>query len=211
MHVFCLKVKSLSIAMWIFPIYHYNTHCGKEFELSDESRRVDDEILTLIIVHEPLLRHIIELRVDNPADRKDVYQETVVGILEYFRKEKSVEHPKAWMARIAKNKCADFHRREKRDTNRDTDLSSIISHTAFGGGVSITDDQHQTIMVKEIRTVISQMKSIYKDVGELHIQGHTACEISEQLEIPEGTVQSRLRKFRQLIREYLEMDTRLPK
>ena len=211
MHVFCLKVKSLSIAMWIFPIYHYSPHCGKEFELSDESRRVDDEISALIIFHEPLLRHIIGLRVDDPVDREDVYQETAVAILEHLRKGKSVEHPKTWMAGIAKNKCADFHRRDKRDTNRDTDLSSIISHAAFGGGVSIADDQHQMVVVKEIHNVISEMKSIYRDVGELHIQGHTACEISEQLEIPEGTVQSRLRKFRQLIREYLEMDTRLPK
>ena len=179
--------------------------------MSDESRRVDDEILTLIIVHEPLLRHIIELRVDNPADRKDVYQETVVAILEHLRKGKSVEHAKAWMVGIAKNKCADFHRRDKRDTNRDIDLTSIINPAAFGGGVSTADDQHQAVVVKEIRNVISAMKSIYRDVGELHIQGHTACEISEQLEIPEGTVQSRLRKFRQLIREYLEMDTRLSK
>ncbi|MCE2416741.1 sigma-70 family RNA polymerase sigma factor [Candidatus Poribacteria bacterium] len=82
--------------------------------MSDESRRVDDEISALIIVHEPLLRRIIGLRVDDPVDRKDVYQETVVAILEHLRKGKSVEHAKAWMAGIAKNKCADFHRREKR-------------------------------------------------------------------------------------------------
>ena len=179
--------------------------------MSDESRRVDDEVLTLIIYHEPLLRHIIGLSVDDPVDREDIYQETVVAILEYFRKGKSVEHPKAWMAGIAKNKCADFHRRDKRDTNRDIDLSSIINHAAFGGGVSITDDQHQAVVVKEIRSVISEMKPIYRDVGELRIQGYTLCEISEQLEIPEGTVQSRLRKFRQLINEYLQMDTLLPK
>ena len=48
MHVSCWKVKSLSMAMWVFPIHHYSTHCGKEAELSDESRSVDDEILTLI-------------------------------------------------------------------------------------------------------------------------------------------------------------------
>ena len=179
--------------------------------MSDESRRVDDEISALILFHEPLLRHIIGLRVDDPVDREDVYQETVVAILEHLRKGKSVEHPKAWMAGIAKNKCTDFHRQDKRDTNRDIDLTSIINHAAFGGGVSITDDQHQAVVVKEIHTVISEMKPIYRDVGELHIQGHTTCEISEQLDIPEGTVQSRLRKFRQLIREYLEMDTRLPK
>ncbi len=131
--------------------------------------------------------------------------------LEHFRKGKSVEHPKAWMAGIAKNKCADFHRREKRDTNRDIDFASIISHAAFGGGVSIADDQHQAVVVKEIRTVISQMKPIYRDVGELHIQGHTLREISERLEIPDGTAKSRLRKFRQMIHEYLQTDTLLPK
>ena len=179
--------------------------------MSDESRRVDDEILTLIIVHEPLLRHIIGLSVDDPVDREDVYQETLVAILEHFRKGKSVEHPKAWMAGIAKNKCADFHRRDKRDTNRDIDFGSIINHAAFGGGVSIPDDQHQAVVVKEIRTVISEMKPTYRDVGELRIQGHTLREISEKLEIPEGTAQSRLRKFRQLIREYLELDTLIPK
>ncbi|MDE0635855.1 MAG: sigma-70 family RNA polymerase sigma factor [Candidatus Poribacteria bacterium] len=184
---------------------------GKESELSDKNRDIDDEILTLIIVHEPLLRHIISLNVDDPYDRDDVYQETVVAILEGFRKGKSVEHPKAWMAGIAKNKCADFHRRDKRDTHRDIDLSSIISHTAFGGGVSIVDDQHQAVVVKEIHTVISKMKSIYRNVEKLHIQGHTACEISEQLKISEGMVKSRLHKFQQMIHEYLEMDAFLPK
>ena len=179
--------------------------------MSDKNQGVDDRILRLIIAHEPLLRHIIELRVDTPADREDLYQETVVAILKHFRKGKSVEHPKAWMARIAKNKCVDFHRRDKRDTHRDIDSASIISRAAFGGGVSIADDQHQAVVVKEIHTVISRMKPIYREVGELHIQGDTLREISEQLEIPEGTVQSRLRRFRQLIREYLQRDTLLPK
>lgn len=179
--------------------------------MSERNRGVDDEILTLIIVHEPLLRHIIGLDVDAPADREDIYQETVVAILEHFRKGKSVEHPKAWMARIAKNKCADFRRRNKRDTNRDIDFTSIINHAAFGGGVSIADDQHQAVVVNEIRNVISEMKPIYRDVGELRIQGHTLREISEKLEIPEGTVQSRIRKFQQLIQKYLELDTLIPK
>ena len=183
----------------------------KETELSDRNRGVDDEILTLIIVHEPLLRHIIGLNVDNPTDRDDVYQETVVAILEHFREGKSVEHPKAWMVRIAKNRCTDFRRRDKRDTNRDIDFASIINPAAFGGGVSITDDQHQAVVVNEIRTVISEMKPIYRDVAELRIQGHTLREISEKLEIPEGTVQSRIRKFQRFIQEYLELDTLIPK
>ena len=77
--------------------------------------------------------------------------------------------------------------------------------------MSITDDQHQAVVAKEIRSLISQMKPIYRDVGELHIQGHTLREIFEHLEIPEGTVKSRIHKFRQLIQAYLEIDALLPK
>ena len=54
--------------------------------MADKGPSIEDDILTLIIVHEPLLRHIISLAINNPTDRDDVYQETVVAILEYFRK-----------------------------------------------------------------------------------------------------------------------------
>ena len=171
---------------------------------------IDDKILELIMAYEPLLRHTIGLDVDNPADVDDVYQETLLAILEHFRKGRQVEHPKAWVVKIAKRKCVDFHRRDKSYKDRNANLASFINRTVIGG-VRITDEQHQAVVEKEIRNVITGMKSIYRDVGELHIQGYTNREISEQLGIPEGTVQSRLRKFRKLIREYLEMDTLGPK
>ena len=155
--------------------------------------------------------NIIESSIHNPVDVDDVYQETLLAILEYFRKGKEVKHPTAWIIKITKNKCADFHRRDIRDKNKDVDLAPFISHAAFGGGVSIADDQYQMVSVKEIHNVIGEMKSIYKDVGKLHIQGYTACEISEFLGIAEGTVKSRVRKFRQLIRDYLEIDVLMPK
>ena len=175
-----------------------------------DSQNDDEIILELIKKYELLLKHIIELYVHNPTDVDDVYQETVLAILENFRKKGLVEYPKTWMTKITKNKCIDFNRQYQRDTNRGVDLAPFIQYTAFGGGVSIADDQHQTVVVKEIHNVIAEMKSIYKDVGKLHIQGYTACEIAEFLGIPEGTVKSRIRKFRQLIQVYLEMDRLLP-
>ena len=111
------------------------------------------------------------------------------------------------MVQIAKNRCVDFHRQQRRDRIRDSDLAVFISSAAFGGGVSIADEQHQAVVVKEIHDVIAKMKSIHSDVGKLYIKGNTTHKISELLKIPEGTVKSRLRKFRQLIWEYLETDT----
>ena len=175
--------------------------------MQNKTENSDDVILTLIKTHEPLLRHIIKLDVHNPVDADDVYQETVLAIIEHFRKGRPVKHSKAWLIKIAKSKCTDFHRRDKRDANRAVDFAHFISYAAFGGGVSIADEQHQAVVVKEIRNQIAAMKSIYRDVGELYIQGYTTREISELLEIPKGTVISRARRFRQIIREYLQRDT----
>lgn len=166
----------------------------------------DETLMALIDKHELLLRGIIRTDIHNSVDAEDIFQETVLAILEHFRAGKPVENPKAWMVQIAKNRCVDFHRQQQRDRIRDSDLAVFISSAVFGGGISIADEQHQAVVVKEIHNVIAKMKPIYRNVGELHIKGHTNLEISELLEIPEGTVKSRLRKFRQFIREYLEKD-----
>lgn len=170
----------------------------------------NDMILELIKTHEPLLRHIIKLNVYNQVDADDVFQETVLAIIDHFRKGKPVEHPKAWLIKIAKSKCTDFHRRDKKEANSAVDFAHFISYAAFGGGVSIADEQHQEVVAEEIRNVIAGMKPIYRDVGELYIQGYSTREISGLLEIPKGTVISRARRFRQIIREYLQRDTPVP-
>ena len=171
----------------------------------------NEALMALIDEYEPLLRRVIQSDIHNSFDADDVFQETVLAILEYFRIGEPVEHPKAWMVQITKNRCIDFHRRQQRDRVKDSDLAIFISSAVFGGGVSIADEQHQAVVVKEIYNVIAKMKFIYSNVGKLYIKGNTIREISELLEIPEGTAKSRLREFRRLIREYLETGVSLSK
>ena len=180
-------------------------HCGKDVALPDKDN-INGALIALIDKHEPLLRRIIQSDIHNSVDADDVFQETVLAILEHVRAGKPVEHPKAWMVQVAKNRCVDFHRQQQRDSLRDSDLAAFISSAAFGGGISIADEQHQAVVVQEIFDVIARMKFIYRSVGTLHIWGFTTPEISELLGIPEGTVKSRLREFRLLIRQYLETD-----
>lgn len=163
-----------------------------------------DEAATLLKAHEKLLRKTIGTDIQNPDDAEDVFQETSLKILEHFHEGKPVKHPKAWIVRIAKNECVNFQRQMQRDANRDTDLASLISRAAFGGGVSIADEQHQAVVVQEILDVIAEMGSIYVDVAKLWIEEYTAPEISEILGIAEGTVRSRLRKIRERVQAYLD-------
>ena len=116
-----------------------------------------------------------------------------------------MNHPKAFVIRTAKNECVNFHRRMGRDANRNIVLEAFISPGAFGGGMSIADEQHQAVVAQEIWDVIAEMGSIYVDVAILWVEGYTAAEISELLGIAEGTVRSRFRKIRETIQEYLEI------
>ena len=205
----------MTVLPYLYALYNEwdsNGHCEKDVALPDKDKdRGDEALMALIDEHESLLRGIIQSAIHNSVDVDDVFQETVLSILEYFRSGKLVEHPKAWMVQIAKNRCIDFHRQQQRDRVRDSDLAVFISFAAFGGGISIADEQHQAVVVKEIRDVIAKMKRIYSDVGKLYIKGNTIREVSELLEIPEGTAKSRLREFRRLIRKYLETDVLLSK
>ena len=58
--------------------------------------------------YKPLLLKTIRQKVDNPWDVEDIYQDTLVGILERFQRGSAITAPKAWMVRIANNKCVDY-------------------------------------------------------------------------------------------------------
>ena len=74
-------------------------------------------------------------------------------------KGKQVKHPKVWMVRIAKDECVNFHRQMKIDANTDTDLTAFISCAAFGGDVSIADDQ-QSISEVILATFVQWLMKI---------------------------------------------------
>ena len=102
-----------------------------------------DKGATLIKEHEKLLRKTIWENIQNPDDAEDIFQETTLKILEHFHKGKPVKTPKAWMIQIARNECVNFYRQMEKHTNRNVGLAAFISRGAFGGGVSIPDEQHQ--------------------------------------------------------------------
>ena len=154
----------------------------------------------LIKAHEGLLRQTIRTYIQNPDDAKDVFQETILKILEYSNDGKPVKDPKAWMVRIAKNESVNFLRRMQRDAN----LADFICSGASGSGVSVFDEQHQAVVTQEIWNVIVEMGTIYAEVAKFRVEEYTAPETAEQLGIAEGTVKSRLRKIRKRIREYLD-------
>ena len=162
----------------------------------------DDALVELLAKYEALVRDIIRKEIHEAPDAvhlcDDLYQDTVVKVIEHVRAGKPIAYPKAWMGQIARNLCVDYWRRQRRQR----DFEAFAAWLGYGGRATVDDLQLQEVLKKEILDFLASQPAIYRDVVNLRIEGHTAPQIAEQLELAVGTVKSRLNTFRRRLEEY---------
>ena len=162
----------------------------------------DDALVALLAKYEDLVRDIIRKEIYEAPDAAhlcdDIYQDTVVKVIEHVRAGKPIAYPKAWMVQIARNLCIDYWRRQRRQR----DFEAFAAWLGYGGRATVDDLQLQEVLKKEILDFLASQPAIYRDVVELRIEGHTAPQIAEQLGLAVGTVKSRLNTFRRRLEEY---------
>ena len=166
----------------------------------------DDALVELLAKYEALVREVIRKEIHEAPDAvhlcDDIYQDTVVKVIEHVRAGKPIAYPKAWMVQIARNLCIDYWRRQRRQR----DFEAFAAWLGYGGRATVDDLQLQEVLKKEILEFLASQPAIYRDVVELRIAGHTAPQIAKQLGLAVGTVKSRLNTFRRRLEEYYLSD-----
>ena len=166
----------------------------------------DDALVELLAKYEALVRDIIRKEIHEAPDAvhlcDDLYQDTVVKVIEHVRAGKPIAYPKAWMGQIARNLCIDYWRRQRRQR----DFEAFAAWLGYGGRATVDDLQLQEVLKQEILDFLASQPAIYRDVVELRIEGHTAPQIAKQLGLAVGTVKSRLNTFRRRLEEYYLSD-----
>jgi len=128
----------------------------------------------------------------NPEDASDITQEIFLKIFRNIDKMDEKFNFTSWVLRVSKNHCIDHWRKNRKNYN-------IIefSEKTFGG-----DDTPEKNFVKEndiiiLRRMLMQLKPDAKLLIILRdIRGHSYKEISEIMNIPEGTVKSGINRAR---------------
>jgi RNA polymerase sigma-70 factor (ECF subfamily) len=131
---------------------------------------------------------------------EDLVQETIIKVLEKFdtiRKKKSI---KWWLFKTLKNKFLDKHKKSKRLVIIE---SKTIEDNAMNFNrkrINIEDDFVKEELAREINEVINNLPDIFKEIVILNeIENFKYHEISQILDIPEGTVKSRLSRARKML------------
>lgn len=132
-------------------------------------------------------------RISPRADAEDVLQE--VYLTAYRKFEMLLDHLafKTWIISIARNKCVDYYRR--RAARAEWPMEMLSEHVMVYGRCGIREQ-----MV--VRETLEQLPKKDQNILKLHyFQGLPQAEIAKKLQIPLGTVKSRLHTARENFRE----------
>lgn len=126
----------------------------------------------------------------NVEDAKDLYQETAFRAMTNREKFRPGTNFKAWLFTIMKNIFINNYRKKvKANTIMDsTDNMYYIN----SGSTIIANDGESNIMMKELTKMIESLDNSIKIPFLMHYRGYKYQEIADHLDLPLGTVKSRI-------------------
>lgn len=146
----------------------------------------------------------------NRADAEDLVQETFVKAYAAFHRFESGTNLKAWLYRILTNTYINDYRKRKRqplvgalDELEDWQLADAEMVTG-GRSRSAEADAMDLIPDETIKAAMESLSENFRLVVYFaDVEGFSYKEIAEMLDIPTGTVMSRLHRGRKILREKL--------
>lgn len=157
-------------------------------EQNEATRRQD--LVRLVETYSDMLLRIALNRVDSLAEAEDIVQTVFLKLVRSAPAFRSQEHEKAWLIRTAIRQCLDFNR------------------SAFRRRTLPLDADVRTAFPPETGTVLEavrQLPELDRYIVYLHYyEGYPIKQIGKLMELPEGTVSSRLSRARKKLKEILK-------
>ena len=130
------------------------------------------------------VERFVRFKLLSKPDADDILQETYLTAFQKFDTLADKSHFKAWIISIARNKCNDYYRRQAKNTDVSIDELTEQPLTASRYGYVEQHDVYDTL-----ESLSENDKQI---IDLFYIQGYNQSEIAKRLDIPVGTVKSRL-------------------
>lgn len=146
----------------------------------------------------------------NPADAEDLVQETYTKAFASFHQYRQGTNLKAWLYRILTNTYINLYRKRQREPQQahtesfeDWQLAQAGAHDASGLR-SAEMEALDALPDTEVRQALASLTEDFRMVVYYSdVEGFSYKEIAEIMDIPLGTVMSRLHRGRRILREKL--------
>ena len=144
----------------------------------------------------------------NENDANDLVQETYMNAYQSIGSYKAGSNPKAWLFRILKNNFInEYRKKSRRPKSVDYTSDSMTEEELYSHHNSYLDmskDIYQNMLGDEVTIAINALPIDLKTVILLRdIEGFSYDEIAKILDVPVGTIRSRLHRGRNLLKSKL--------
>lgn len=154
------------------------------------------ELKRLVVNNRDRLYRMAYAWTHDPHLADDLVQQTVCKALGKHRQLRDLAAAEGWLFRILAN-CLTDHRRTKREVLTDEELLGIDHRTPE----RLTQEQQ---LIRRVRRGVGQLPLPQRQVVTLvDLEGFAYAAVAEILDIPVGTVMSRLCRGRRALRELL--------
>lgn len=150
--------------------------------------------------------------VSNPQDAEELVQETYMKAFKYFDKFKPGTNIKAWLFKILKNTFINYYRKRKKVPHQvelmelEDKLEDFALSEVYNSQILKTDEEDDTFseMDENVKEALENLPEDYRIVIVMaDIEGRSYKEIAKKLNLPIGTVMSRLYRGRKALEEAL--------
>lgn len=145
----------------------------------------------------------------NESDANDLVQDTFMKAYRFLDSFHQGTNAKAWLFKILKNAFINEYRRKKKEPNK-VDYEDIVAYQDGDDDNSssyydLREDIFDQMMGDEITIALNKLPIDFKTVILLcDIEGFSYEEIAKIIDIPIGTVRSRLHRARNMLKESLK-------
>ena len=178
---------------------------AKDKNHTDYERVFEEELLPQI---DSLFNFASYLTNYREEDANDLVQETYLKAYKAIDRYQEGTNAKAWLFRILKNIFINEYRKKANRPNR-VDYEELLHYqdeedTHYSSYLDLREEMFQNMMGDEVTNAINELPMRFRVVILLcDIEGFTYEEISKILDIPIGTVRSRLHRARNVLKEKL--------
>lgn len=181
----------------------------------DPSVRPADAVERVVETYGDMLYRLCIVMLGNESDAEDVIQETMIR---YFQKApifRDKEHEKAWLIKVATNRCRDMLRFKSRHPQSDIDelfdlsdltendgTASYSSYCDYSSHVQGGEGSYEEVSDHSILEALMDMPEKFRMVLVLHyVEGYSTEEIAQIIGRSRSAVKMRLQKGRRLLEE----------
>lgn len=138
----------------------------------------------------------------NSEDANDLVQDTMLKAITYYDKFKAGTNLKGWLYTIMKNTFINNYRRNTKANSVITQTEEITSSNLF---FSSTKNKGEGIFVMDdIQDALLNLQEDYYRPFSMYFEGYKYHEIADHLEIPIGTVKTRIHVARKSLKKTLK-------